>query len=31
MLAMCLNSAQVDLQPNRKPPFADVSGFKKTG
>ena len=31
MLAMCLNSAEVDLQPGRKPPFANVSGFKKTG
>ncbi len=26
MLAMCLNSAQVDLQKDRTPPFPDVSG-----
>ena len=31
MLAMRLNSAEVDLQPNRKPPFANVSGYRKTG
>ena len=30
MLQICLNSAEVDLQADRKPPFADVSGFKKT-
>jgi 4-carboxymuconolactone decarboxylase len=29
MLAMCLNSAQVDLQSDRKPPFADVRGYQK--
>ena len=27
MLAMCLNAFQVDLDPNRVPPFADVRGF----
>lgn len=31
MLQICLNSAEVDLQTNRKPPFADVSGYKKVG
>jgi 4-carboxymuconolactone decarboxylase len=31
MLQICLNSAQVDLQPDRKPPFADVRGFGKVG
>ena len=30
MLQICLNSAEVDLQADRKPPFADVSGYKKT-
>jgi len=30
MLQMCLNSAEVDLQADRKPPFADVSGHRKT-
>ena len=30
MLQMCLNSAEVDLQADRKPPFADVSGYRKT-
>ena len=30
MLQMCLNSAEVDLQAERKPPFADVSGYRKT-
>ncbi len=30
MLAMCLNTAQADLQPDRKPPFADVRGYEKT-
>jgi 4-carboxymuconolactone decarboxylase len=29
MLAICLNSAEVDLQADRKPPFADVSGYRK--
>ena len=29
MLQICLNSAEVDLQPERKPPFADVKGYKK--
>jgi 4-carboxymuconolactone decarboxylase len=29
MLALCLNSAEVDLQAGRKPPFANVSGYKK--
>lgn len=31
MLQICLNSAEVDLQPDRKPPFADVSEYKKVG
>jgi 4-carboxymuconolactone decarboxylase len=30
MLQICLNSAQVDLQADRKPPFADVKGYSKT-
>ena len=29
MLQICLNSAEVDLQPGREPPFADVRGYKK--
>lgn len=29
MLQICLNSAEVDLQADRKPPFADVRGYKK--
>jgi len=29
MLQICLNSAQVDLQPERAPPFPDVRGFEK--
>ena len=29
MLQICLNSAEVDLQADRKPPFADVKGYKK--
>ena len=29
MLQICLNSAQVDLPPDRKPPFADVRGYGK--
>lgn len=31
MLAMCLNSAEVDLKPGAKLPFANVRGYKKTG
>jgi len=31
MLAFCLNSFQVDLDPTRKPPFADVVGYAKVG
>ena len=31
MLQICLNSAEVDLQAGRKPPFADVSGYRKIG
>ena len=27
MLQICLNSAQVDLQPDREPPFPDVRGY----
>ena len=30
MLQICLNSAEVDVQADRKPPFADVSGYRKT-
>jgi 4-carboxymuconolactone decarboxylase len=30
MLQICLNSAEVDLQADRKPPFADVTGYRKT-
>jgi 4-carboxymuconolactone decarboxylase len=29
MLQICLNSAEVDLQPEREPPFADVRGYRK--
>jgi 4-carboxymuconolactone decarboxylase len=29
MLAMCLNTFQVDLQTGRRPPFPDVSGFAR--
>src|SRR5688572_30748719 len=29
MLQICLNSAEVDLQADRKPPFANVKGYKK--
>jgi 4-carboxymuconolactone decarboxylase len=29
MLAMCLNTFQVDLQPDREPPFPDVRGYAK--
>jgi 4-carboxymuconolactone decarboxylase len=27
MLAMCLNTFEVDLQPGREPPFPDVNGY----
>ena len=27
MLAMCLNTFQVDLDPNRPPPYPDIRGF----
>jgi 4-carboxymuconolactone decarboxylase len=30
MLQICLNSAEVDLQPDRAPPFPDVRGYRKT-
>jgi len=30
MLQICLNSAEVDLQPDRKPPFPNVRGYRKT-
>lgn len=30
MLAMCLNAFQVDLQPDREPPFPDVNGYART-
>ncbi len=29
MLQICLNSAEVDVQKDRKPPFANVGGYKK--
>ncbi len=29
MLQICLNSAEVDLQADRKPPFPDVRGYRK--
>ena len=29
MLAMCLNAFEVDLQPDRVPPFPDVEGYAK--
>ncbi|MDX2377530.1 hypothetical protein M4I32_12035 [Microbacterium sp. LRZ72] len=29
MLSMCLNMFQVDLQPDRTPPFPDVRGYEK--
>lgn len=29
MLGMCLNTFQVDLQPDRVPPFPDVRGYAK--
>lgn len=31
MLQICLNSAEVDLQADRAPPFANVRGHKKIG
>jgi 4-carboxymuconolactone decarboxylase len=31
MLNICLNSAEVDLQADREPPFKDVRGYKKVG
>jgi 4-carboxymuconolactone decarboxylase len=31
MLGMCLNAFQVDLQPDREPPFPDVRGYAKVG
>jgi len=31
MLQICLNSAEVDLQADRTPPFADVRGYRKVG
>jgi 4-carboxymuconolactone decarboxylase len=30
MLQICLNSAEVDLNPEHKPPFADVRGYTKS-
>ena len=29
MLQICLNSAEVDLQPDREPPFSDVGGYRR--
>lgn len=29
MLALCLNAFQVDLQPDRTPPFADIVGYAR--
>lgn len=29
MLAMCLNTFQVDLDPNRAPPYPDIRGFAR--
>lgn len=29
MLGMCLNAFQVDLQPDREPPFPDIRGFER--
>ncbi len=31
MLQICLNSAEVDLQLDRAPPFPDVRGYRKSG
>ena len=31
MLQICLNSAEVDLQADRKPPFPDMQGYRKLG
>jgi 4-carboxymuconolactone decarboxylase len=31
MLAMCLNTFQVDLQPDRTPPFPDIRGYGRAG
>jgi 4-carboxymuconolactone decarboxylase len=31
MLGMCLNAFQIDLQPDREPPFPDVRGYRKVG
>ncbi|HTT28961.1 MAG TPA: hypothetical protein VMG37_11165 [Solirubrobacteraceae bacterium] len=30
MLGMCLNAFEVDLQPDREPPFPDVNGYART-
>lgn len=30
MLGMCLNAFQLDLQTDRQPPFADISGYRRT-
>lgn len=29
MLGMCLNAFEIDLQPDREPPFPDVRGYRK--
>lgn len=29
MLAMCLNAFEIDLQPDRRPPFPDMDGYRK--
>jgi 4-carboxymuconolactone decarboxylase len=29
MLAMCLNTFQIDLDPNRPPPYSDIRGFAR--
>jgi len=31
MLAMLLNTFQVDLQPDREPPFPDIRGYERVG
>jgi 4-carboxymuconolactone decarboxylase len=31
MLGMCLNAFQVDLQPDRLPPFPDIQGYARVG